>query len=132
MGLEIERFLIKTREYDLCVVEEFAPNVVIMQLGTNNLTTISTVETGSAIEGLCRLLYMSHMELNWFAFAKWGVIILAFLWLLKKRLVPRLFYNLLELRLILYAKRGAYKKANFEHVVWCSKISIARPGSPSA
>ena len=29
----------KTREYDLVVVEEFAPNVVIMQLGTNDLTT---------------------------------------------------------------------------------------------
>ena len=59
-----DRTVSKTRGYDLCVVEEFAPNVVIMQLGTNNLTTISTVETGSAIEGLCRLLYMSHMELN--------------------------------------------------------------------
>ena len=46
------RTVSKTREYDLGVVEEFAPNVVIMQLGTNDLTTISAVETGSAIEDL--------------------------------------------------------------------------------
>ena len=31
-----------------------------MQLGTNDLTTISAVETGSAIEDLCRLLYVSY------------------------------------------------------------------------
>ena len=36
-----DRTVSKTREYDLGVVEEFAPNVVIMQLGTNDLTTIS-------------------------------------------------------------------------------------------
>ena len=35
------RTVSKTREYDLGVVEEFAPNVVIMQLGTYDLTTIS-------------------------------------------------------------------------------------------
>ena len=40
----------KTREYDLGVVEEFAPNVLLMQLGTNDLTTISAVQTGSAIK----------------------------------------------------------------------------------
>ena len=54
------RTVSKTREYDLGIVEEFAPNVVIMQLGTNDLTTISAVETGSAIEDLCRLLYESY------------------------------------------------------------------------
>ena len=31
-----------------------------MQLGTNDLTAISAVETGSAIEDLCRLLYESY------------------------------------------------------------------------
>ena len=56
------RTVSKTREYDLGIVEEFAPNVVIMQLGTNDLTTISAVETGSAIEDLCRLLYESYGE----------------------------------------------------------------------
>ena len=40
------RTVSKTREYDLCVVEEFGPNVVIMQLGKSDLTTISAVETG--------------------------------------------------------------------------------------
>ena len=35
------RTVSKTREYDLGVVEEFAPNVVIMQLGTYDLTTNS-------------------------------------------------------------------------------------------
>ena len=38
------RTVSKTREYDLGVVKEFAPNVVIMQLGTNDLTTISAFE----------------------------------------------------------------------------------------
>ena len=53
------RTVSKTRENNLCVVEEFPPNVVIMQLGTNDLTTKSAVESGSAIEDLCRLLYES-------------------------------------------------------------------------
>ena len=54
------RTVSKTRENDLCVVEEFPPNVVIMQLGTNDLTTKLAVESGSAIEDLCRLLYESY------------------------------------------------------------------------
>ena len=37
------RTLSKTREYDLGVVQEFASNVVIMQLRTNDLPTISAV-----------------------------------------------------------------------------------------
>ena len=54
------RTVSKTREYALCVIEEFGPNAVIVQLGANDLTAISAVETGSAIEGLCRLLYESY------------------------------------------------------------------------
>ena len=42
------------------MVEEFAPNVIIMQLGTNDLTTILAVETGSPTEDLFRLLYESY------------------------------------------------------------------------
>ena len=57
------RTVSKTREYDLCVVEEFAPNVVIMQLGTNDLTTKSAVETGSQLK-ICDVCFMSHMELK--------------------------------------------------------------------
>ena len=52
------RTISKTKAYDLHVVEEFAPNIVIFQLGTNDLATTSAVETGSAIEDLCRLLAM--------------------------------------------------------------------------
>ena len=54
------RTVSQTREYDLGVVEEFGLNVVIMQLGTNDFTTMSAVETGSASEDLCRLLYESY------------------------------------------------------------------------
>ena len=54
------RTLLKTRNYDLHVVKEFAPNVVVLQLGTNDLATTSAVETGSAIEDLCRLLHESY------------------------------------------------------------------------
>lgn len=54
------RTVLKTRKYDLDIVKEFAPNVVILQLGTNDLTTTSAVETGSAIEDLSRLLYESY------------------------------------------------------------------------
>ena len=54
------RTVSKTREYDLGVAEGFGPSVVLMQLGTNDLTTISAVETGSAIEDLCPLLYESY------------------------------------------------------------------------
>ena len=54
------RILLKTRNYDLHVVKEFAPNVIVLQLGTNDLATTSAVETGSAIEDLCRLLHESY------------------------------------------------------------------------
>ena len=54
------RTVSKTTEYDLGVVEEFAPNVVLIQLGTNDLTTILAVQTGSGIEDLCHLLYESY------------------------------------------------------------------------
>ena len=52
------RTVSKTREY---VSSRGVPSECnIMQLGTNDLTTISAVETGSAIEDLCRLLYESY------------------------------------------------------------------------
>ena len=54
------RTISQTKAYDLHVVEEFAPNIVILQLGTNDLVTTSAAETGSAIEDLCRLLYESY------------------------------------------------------------------------
>ena len=55
MGLEEGQFL-KLRLKTFRVFEEFAPNIVILQLGTKDLATTS----GSAIENLCRLLYESY------------------------------------------------------------------------
>ena len=57
------RTVSKTREYDLGVVEGFAHNVVIMQLGTNDPPTISAVETGWQLK-ICVDYFVSHMELN--------------------------------------------------------------------
>ena len=54
------RTLAKTIQYDLGVVESFAPDIVILQLGTNDLASLSAVETGSAIEDLTRLLFESY------------------------------------------------------------------------
>ena len=54
------RTVAKTIQYDLGVVESFAPEIVILQLGTNDLASLSAVETGSAIEDLTRLLFESY------------------------------------------------------------------------
>ena len=54
------RIISKTRRYNLVVVKSFAPDVVILQLGTNDLFNISAVETGSGIEDLTRLLFESY------------------------------------------------------------------------
>ena len=54
------RTVSKTIRFDLHVVTEFAPNIVILQLGTNDLATTSAFETGSAIEDLSRLLHESY------------------------------------------------------------------------
>ena len=53
------RTVAKTRQFDLGVVESFTPDIVILQLGTNDLSVLSAVETGSAIEDLVHLLYNS-------------------------------------------------------------------------
>lgn len=37
-----------------------SPDIIILELGTNNLTQLSAVENGSAIEDLTRLLYESY------------------------------------------------------------------------
>lgn len=55
-----ERTVEKTLKYDLGVVESFAPKIVILQLGTNDLTSFSAVKTGSAIEDLTHLLFQSY------------------------------------------------------------------------
>ena len=45
---------------DLGIVETFAPEIVVIQLGINDLSSLSAVETGSALEDLSRLLHESH------------------------------------------------------------------------
>ena len=51
------RTVAKTIKYDLGVVASFAPKIVILQLGTNDLTSLSDVQAGSAIEDFTRLLF---------------------------------------------------------------------------
>lgn len=55
------------------IVQSFAPDIVVLQLGTNDLQTISTVESGSALKDLTRLLYESygvHWVCGWSVFAR--------------------------------------------------------------
>ena len=47
-------------KYNLDIVKSFAPDIVVLQLGTNDLVFISAVETGSALEDFSRLLYESY------------------------------------------------------------------------
>ena len=45
----------KLRSYDLHVVERIAPDVLILEIGTNDLVDISSEVVGSEIENLVRL-----------------------------------------------------------------------------
>ena len=54
------RTISKLIRHDLGVVETFAPEIIVNQLGTNHLSFLSTVETGSALEELSRLLHESY------------------------------------------------------------------------
>ena len=46
--------------HDLGIVGKFAPEIVVIQLGTNDLSSLSTVEIGSAHNDLSRLLHESY------------------------------------------------------------------------
>ena len=50
----------KTRQFDLRVVESFTNDIVILKLGTNDLTALSAIETGSTLEDLVHMLYDSY------------------------------------------------------------------------
>ena len=39
-------------KYDLEIVQSLATDILVLQLGTNDLQTISTIETGSALYDL--------------------------------------------------------------------------------
>jgi len=60
MARDWGRTISQTIQSDLGVVASFAPDVVILQLGTNDLTLLSAVEVGSALEDLTRLLFESY------------------------------------------------------------------------
>ena len=51
------RTISKVIQHDLGIVETFAPEIVVIQLGINDLSSLSAVETGSALEDLSRLLH---------------------------------------------------------------------------
>ena len=51
------RTVLKTVQFDLSVVELFKPDIVILQLGTNDLSHLPAVNVGSAIEDLTRSLH---------------------------------------------------------------------------
>ena len=54
------RTMSKLIRHDLGIVETFAPEIVVNQLGINHLPSLSTVETGSALEELSRSLHESY------------------------------------------------------------------------
>ena len=53
------RTISKVIRHDLEIVETFAAEIVVIQLGTNDLSSLSAVETGSALGELSRLLHES-------------------------------------------------------------------------
>ena len=54
------RTISKLIRHDLGIVETFSPEIVVDQLGTNHLSSLFTVETGSPLEELSRLLHESY------------------------------------------------------------------------
>ena len=50
----------KTLHLDLNVIESFRPEIVIMQLGSNDLTDSDPLHVGPAIEDFVRLLYDTY------------------------------------------------------------------------
>ena len=59
-GRTISRTISKVIRHDLGIVETFAAEIVVIQLGTNDPSSLSAVETGSALEDLSRLLHESY------------------------------------------------------------------------
>ena len=54
------RTISKVIRHDLGIVETFSPEIVVIQLGTNDLSSLSAVETDSALGDLSRLLHESY------------------------------------------------------------------------
>ena len=54
------RTVAKTLQFDLPVVSSFGTDIVIFQLGSNDLVTFSPLHVGSIIEDFVRLLHASY------------------------------------------------------------------------
>ena len=54
------RTVAKTLQFDLPIVSSFAPDIVTLQLGSNDLVTFSPLHVGSIIEDFVRLLHTSY------------------------------------------------------------------------
>ena len=54
------RTVAKTLQFDLPTVSSFGPDIVILQLGSNDLVTFSPLRVGSIIEDFVRLLHTSY------------------------------------------------------------------------
>ena len=54
------RTVSKTLQFDLNVIESFRPEIVIMQLGSNDLTVSIPLHVGSAIDDFVRLLHDTY------------------------------------------------------------------------
>ena len=63
------RTITKARAFDLPVVESFLPQIVILQLGSNDLEHANPLSIASAIEDLV-IYFMTAFRSNVFAFAK--------------------------------------------------------------
>ena len=51
------RTITKTIQHDLHVIESFNPDIVIIQLGSNDLTSETALRVGLAIDNFLRLLH---------------------------------------------------------------------------
>ena len=54
------RTVAKTIKYDMNVVHSICPDIVVVQLGTNDLSSCPPLQVGSAIEDFVRLLHDSY------------------------------------------------------------------------
>ena len=57
------RTIEKTRRYDMQAVRAFQPDIILIQLGTNDLSTTSSLTVASEIEELVKLLH-SHYNVK--------------------------------------------------------------------
>ena len=54
------RTIVKVLQYDLHIVESFKPQIVVLELGTNDLSHLAPTTVGSSLEDLTRVLYSRY------------------------------------------------------------------------